>query len=103
FAVTGDDLSIKVAFFGENGRVAYDAKAKKIYKEIETARHDLAANGRHRQNGAESWHTYQLDFMIPFPQVDQVRLSVGFAHGAATGKNNAALLIDDLSLVRIPE
>lgn len=103
FAVTNDDLSIKVAFFGDNGRVSYDAKATKIYDQIETTRRDLAANGRRRQNGAESWHTYQLDFMLPFPQVDQLRLSVGFGHGAATAKNNAAFLIDDLSLIRIPE
>lgn len=103
FAVANDDLYLKVAFFGRNGTIAYDVKERKIYDQVRTARRDLGVNGNRRVNGAAAWRTYQLDFMLPFPQVDQVRLSVGFAHGAAGNGAQAAFLVDDLCLVRIPE
>jgi hypothetical protein len=107
FAVGDDDLYAKVAFFGPGG-VSYDAKVKPIYDQVESARRDLGVNGVRRQNGAEAWHTYQMDFVLPFPQVDAVRLSVGFGHGAGkaadAGKaSDAAFLVDDWSLARLPE
>ncbi len=103
FAVTGNDLYIKVAFFGKNRTVSYDAKEKKVYEQIVTARRDLSVNGNRRMNGAATWHTYQLDFMLPFPQVDEVKLSVGFGHGAAKAATDSAFMIDDLQLLRIAE
>ena len=103
FAVDHDDLYLKVSFFGENGKTAYDHKARKIYDQIETARRDLAVNGNRGQRGAEVWQTYQLDFCLPFPQVDAVTLAVGFSGGKATNSRDAAFLIDEISLVAIPD
>jgi hypothetical protein len=102
FAVKNDELFLKVAFFGDHGKVSYDAKAKKIYPIIEQARKDLAANGVRGQRGAEVWQTYTLDFCLPFPQVDQVQLIVGFEQGAG-GRNDSEFFVDDFSLIRIPE
>lgn len=103
FAVGENDLYMKIAYFGDHGRVSYDAKEKRIYDQIETARRDLTVNGVRHAHGAEVWRTYQLDFMLPFPQVDELRLSVGFGHGAASSATNSEFFVDDLSLTRIPE
>jgi hypothetical protein len=103
FAVTNDDLYMKVMFFGKQGTVAYDGKVKKIYDQIEKARRDLTVNGVRHQHGAEVWRTYQVDFCLPFPQVDELHLSVGFDHGHAARKTDAAFFVDDISLVRIPD
>lgn len=102
FAVTNDDLYIRIAYFGENG-VSYDAKTKHIYDQIETARKDLNANGTPRQGGAEVWQTYQMDFMLPFPQVDQIEITVGFGQGSSRSSRDSAFFVDDLRLVRIPD
>ncbi|HEV7299887.1 MAG TPA: YHYH protein [Tepidisphaeraceae bacterium] len=103
FAVRNDDLYMKVAFFGDGGKVSYDAKTRKIYDLIEHARKAVTVNGPHGEAGAEVWQTYTLEFPLPFPQVDQLRLSVGFDHGASRRRRDTAFLVDDLSLVRIPE
>ncbi len=107
FAVTGnDDLAMKVEFYGASagqaGAVSYDGKAKPIYEQITDARRDLTVNGVRHQHGAEVWQTYTLVFMLPFPQVDRVKLAVGFDHGSGRG-NESAFEIDDMSLVRISD
>ncbi len=103
FAIAKGDLHMAVAFFGVGGKVSYDAKAKPIYDQVEQARRDLTVNGVRNLHGAEVWRTYQLDFMLPFAQVDRVVLSVGFTGGAATGSQQAEFFVDDVSLVRIPD
>ncbi len=104
FAVAnGGDLHMAVAFFGKGGQVEYDGKAKPIYDQVEQARRDLTVNGVRHARGAEVWRTYQLDFMLPFPQVDTVKLSVGFTGGAAAAAQQAEFYVDDVSLVRISD
>ena len=103
FTVGDDDLYIKVSFFGQGGKVSYDSKVKKIYDQVETARRDLAVNGIRKQRGAEVWQTYQLDFMLPFPQTDTLKLAVGFGNGRGERSNDSAFWVDDLKLVRIAE
>jgi hypothetical protein len=101
FAVTNDDLYMKVEFFGNNGKTSYDAKAKPLYSLIQQARKDLAVNGDFKKGGAAAWRNYVVDFYLPFPQVDQLRLSVGFGHGAAKGTVASEFCITRFSLVRI--
>ena len=103
FAVGQGDLWLKVEFFGGPDRVAYDGKEKKLYDQVLAARRDFSVNGVGRQHGAEVWRDYLVDFCLPFPQVDRLRLSVGFGHGAATNTVGSRFLVDDLSLIRIPE
>ena len=97
-----DDLAIEVDFLGNGGKTSYDGKEKKLYEQVETARRDLGANGVHKKDGAEVWQTYQLDFMLPFPQVDQTKIRIGFKNGAAKESRGTSFLVDDLSLVAIP-
>ncbi|HEX4056456.1 MAG TPA: YHYH protein [Tepidisphaeraceae bacterium] len=101
FAVDDNDLSMRVEFFGDGGRTSYDAKGKSIYPIIQQARRDLTVNGDHHIGGAAVWRTYQLDFWLPFPQVDTVRLSVAFDHGAAPRPIASEFFVDDFSLVRL--
>lgn len=102
FAVGQDDLYLKVSFFGDNGKTEYDGKERKVYEQIESDRKTLAVNGKHKRNGAEVWRTYQLDFCLPFPQVDTLELAVGFGHGNGKGRDSA-FLVDDFSLFAIPD
>jgi YHYH protein len=106
FAVaTSEDLYMKVEFFGNGGKVAYDAKAKPLYSQVERARKDMTVNGDFHVGGAAVWQTYELDFSIPFPQVDSVRLSVGFRHGEGGegGSRNDAFYVTNFSLVRLAD
>jgi hypothetical protein len=97
FTVGDDDLFVKFEFFG--GNKSYDAITKKIYPQIEQARRDLSVNGDRRVGGAATWRNYQTDFRLPFAQIDQLRVSVGFGHGTGRGE----FFVDDFSLVRIAE
>jgi hypothetical protein len=103
FAVSNDNLYMKVEFFGADGITAYDGKDRKLYSQIQQARKDLSVNGVRHRNGAEAWQTYSLDFCLPFPQVHSLKMSVGFNDGAATVKNRSAFFVNDFSLIHIPD
>ncbi len=102
FAVFDDDLAMRVEFFGDGGRTAFDGKNKPIYPQIEQDRRDFTVNGDNHVGGAAVWRTYQLDFWLPFPQVDTVRLSVEFGHGAAR-RADSEFFISDFSLTRLED
>ncbi len=96
FVVAGDDLHLKVDFFADRGGRPLDAVTRKLYALIEQERRDLGVNGVGRKGGAATWKTYALEFRLPFPDIDQVRLSVGFRGGKGTGK--ASFFVDEFSL-----
>ena len=102
FAVTGDELFMRVDFYAQHGANSLDGVTKKLTSLIERDRHDIGANGVFRQNGAAVWKSYALEFKLPFSQIDQLRLSVGFKGGAGTATNQAAFLVTEFSLVAIP-
>jgi hypothetical protein len=101
FAVEGDNLLMQAEFFANGGLVSFDGKAKPLYRLVQQDRKDLAVNGDGRTGGAAVWRTYALDFMLPSPLVDQVRLSVAFDHGVAKAATQAEFFVTDFSLVRI--
>ncbi len=101
FAVGGDHLHMKVDFFGDHGKRALDGVTRKIYPLVEQERRDLTVNGVRHKGGAATWKTYAFEFRLPFPDIDQVRLIVGFRDGKGTGKN-ASFFVDEVSLVAIP-
>jgi hypothetical protein len=103
FVVNSNDLYMKIEFFGQGGRVSYDAKEKKIYDQVQDLRRDLTVNGPRHQHGAEVWRNYLIDFCLPFPQVDRLKLTVGFGHGASAKSAEAEFFVDDMSLTRIPD
>ena len=102
FEVTDDDLKMKVSFFGDSGRTSYDAKAKYLYTIVQQARRDLTVNGVRHIGGAAVWRDYVMDFQLPFPQVDELQLSVEFAHGVQRSANGTEFFVTDFSLMPIP-
>lgn len=98
-----DDLYLKVEFFGDHGRTAMDGVAKHLGDLVALERKDLSVNGDRRARGAATWRAYQMDFRIPFPQVDEVRVSVGFTGGKAHSAADSDFLVTDWSLVRIAD
>jgi hypothetical protein len=105
FAVAKDGLWMKVEYLADGGEsggtVGMDGKVKRIDSIVERARQQLSVNGDERINGAVVWRTYQLDFYIPFPEVDQLRLTVGYDHGTAHETSRASFFVTDFSLTRI--
>lgn len=99
FAVDDDGLDMKVEFF--QGEAGFDGKVKRLYSIIQQQRKDLSVNGDNRVGGSATWHTYQLDVMLPSPLIDRVRLSVEFDHGKATTAEYSQFLITDISFMRI--
>jgi hypothetical protein len=100
FAVTGDALAMKIEFYSKNGTDFLDGVTRLIYREIETDRQNLTVNGDHGKNGAAVWRSYELEELMPFPEVDTVRISVVYKNGAAILLANSSFLIDDFSLVQ---
>ncbi len=102
FHLSGDDLHLKVAFFARGGASSYDAVSRKIYGRIEQERRDLAVNGVGKRAGAATWKTYELEFKVPFAEIDELKVSAGFRGGAGKASGAEAFRVDDLSLTTIP-
>jgi hypothetical protein len=102
FSVTGDTLRMKIEFFSKQGTDYLDCASRDIYSDIERDRQDLAVNGDFHAHGAAVWRSYDLEELIPFKEVDAVRISVCYANAMSTTSSNSAFLIDDFSLVQHP-
>jgi hypothetical protein len=102
FVVRGETLKMKIEFYSKNGANYLDCATRAIDGEIEADRKNLTVNGDYHQGGAAVWRSYELEELIPFPEVDAVKVSVSYANGAATSPLHAAFLIDDFSLVQRP-
>jgi len=100
FAVTDNALAMKIEFYSKNGTDHLDGITRLIYREIENDRKDLTVNGDHHRGGAEVWRSYELEELIPFPEVDTITISVVYANGAATSPQHSAFMIGDFSLVQ---
>ena len=101
FDVAGDNLHMKVDFFGDKGKRPLDGVTRKIYPQVTQERQDLAANGAGKKGGAATWKTYAFEFRLPFADIDQVRVSVGFRGGEGKG-TGASFYVDELALIAIP-
>jgi hypothetical protein len=100
FSVTDNSLKMKIEFFSKNGTDYMDCASRPIYGDIEVDRKNLAINGDLHAHGAAVWRSYDLEELIPFPEVDAVRISVVYDSATATTTQHAAFLIDDFSLVQ---
>jgi YHYH protein len=101
FTVEGDGLFMKVDFFGKNG--ALDGVTRQLYPQIEKDRLELAVNGKFGRGGGAVWKTYQHDFMLPFAEIDRLRLSVAFRNGAAKTEQEANFYLSEFSLTPLPD
>ena len=100
YSVPDDSLKMKIEFFSKNGADYMDCASRTIYGDIAADRKNLAVNGDYKTHGAAVWRTYDLEELIPFKEVDAVRISVSCAKSSATTAMHAAFLIDDFSLVQ---
>jgi hypothetical protein len=101
FAVANDDLYMRVDFYSRGGAENLEGVTRKIYSLIERDRSEQAMNGPGRD--AAVWKTYALDFELPVPVVDRLRLSVGFSSGSASTAKDSDFYATDFSLIAIPE
>jgi hypothetical protein len=100
FSVPDNSLEMKIEFYSKNGTDYLDCASRPIYGEIELDRKNLTANGDDQVGGAAVWRSYELEELLPFPEVDAVRITVSYDNGVATRPQHAAFLIDDFSLVQ---
>jgi hypothetical protein len=91
---------MKIEFFSKNGSESLDGVTRLIYREIETDRQNLTINGDYHRGGAAVWRSYDFEELLPFPQVDTVRISVAYVNGASTSSDHSSFFIDDFSLVQ---
>ena len=88
FRVQHDALFLKVEFFRDGGTNSLDHVQQSIYGQIAQERDDLRDQATNANLGLASWRSYDLDFRTPFPEVDTLRLSVTFDHGAGQGEES---------------
>jgi hypothetical protein len=100
FSVPDDSLKMKIEFFSKGGTNYLDCASRPIYGEIEMDRKNLTVNGDFQQGGAAVWRSYEVEELLPFPEVDAVRISVVYDRGVATGMDHTSFFIDDFSLVQ---
>jgi hypothetical protein len=101
FAVREGGFWAKAEYFADQGKTEIDGKIKRLDGIVDLARQKLSANGDQHVGGAVVWQTYQFDFYLPFPEVDTVRLSVGFDHPTPRATTYASFLLTDWNLKRL--
>lgn len=98
FQVPEKGLWMRMEFFAGNS--SRDAATRLLTREIEADRKDLGANGNGRQHGAEVWRTYEFEELLPFGDVDSVRLTVGYEGGTGKEVKGSYFFIDDFELTQ---
>jgi hypothetical protein len=86
FAVGEDDLFLQVEFFRGSAGNALDHVKRWIYPQVVADRAALRDPGTNRNLGRATWRAFDLEFRTPFPEVDQLRLVIGFGHGQGKAK-----------------
>ncbi len=81
FSVDKDDLYLQVEYFKDNGKNPLDHVKKSIYGQVELDRRNLTDALTNRNLGKATWRNYSINVRAPFPEVDTVRVSVGFGNG----------------------
>lgn len=100
FVVPEDALAMRIDFYSKNGTVYMDGVRRLIYREIENDRDGLTINGDFGRSGAAVWRSYSLEELVPFAEVDTVKVTVLYSNGQATNSFHSSFFIDDFSLVQ---
>lgn len=93
---------LTVSFFKDNGTNSLDSISKSMSELIDRDRSNLKDPGTNRNLGLASWRWHGLEFRTPFPEVDTVRITVGYEGGEGAGPDSD-IWISDLDLSSIPE
>lgn len=100
FKVDKDALYMQMEFFAKVGKESMDSARRLIYREIQQDRSKLEVNGNNGKEGSAAWRTYEFEELLPFPEVDSVRISVAFEHGLAKQGERDTFFVDDFSLTQ---
>jgi hypothetical protein len=92
-------LMMRAEFLGE-GEKTYDSKNRDLYVVVQQARHDLNVNGDNHNDGAATWRTFSLEFIVPFKDVTRLKLSVAFDKAVSNG-SASDFYVDDFDLTPI--
>jgi hypothetical protein len=100
FSSSSKNLFLKVEFFKDAGKNALDSISQNLYGTIEQIRRDVPT-GDTGPLAAVIWRTHGMEFRTPFPEIDTLRLTVGFHDGDGQGAR-CEFMIDEIDLEAIP-
>lgn len=100
FKLDGEMLYMKIDFMSKGATNRVDTGERQIYREVERDRRDFGVNGSDHRNGAAVWRTYAFEELLPFPDIDGVRVEVGFKGGSAASAKKSAFFVDDFSVIQ---
>ncbi|MGE0606393.1 MAG: YHYH protein [Pirellulales bacterium] len=101
FSSASKQLFLKAEFFAADGQNPLDSVSRNIYGTIEELRRQ-SPSGETGPLASVIWRTHGMEFRTPFPEVDTLRLSVGFGDGDGAGEYTE-FLIDEFDLQGIPD
>jgi hypothetical protein len=101
FVVEGNDLYLDVEFLRDGGTNTLDHVKQELFPLVEQDRMALADPGTNKSLGRAAWRSYDMVFRTPFPEVDTMKLKVGFGHGKADGPRYE-FWVSELDLRPIP-
>jgi hypothetical protein len=103
FLVGNDGLFLKVEYFSKNGTTPLDGIVQSIYPQVLAARKNLDVNGNLNKLGSVVWTRYAVDFQLPFPEIDTLKVTVGFKQGQGNGQQYAGFFATDFCLKSIAD
>lgn len=101
FSSAKKQLFLKAEFFADDGRNALDSISQNLYGSLEQMRSDVPS-GATGATATAIWRTYAMEFRTPFPEVDTLRLTVGFRDGDGPSERGE-FLVDEFKLKSIPD
>ncbi|MGC3966406.1 MAG: YHYH protein [Pirellulales bacterium] len=100
FSSAKQQLYLKAEFFADAGRNSLDSISQNLYGSLEQMRRDIPS-GATGATATAVWRTYAMEFRTPFPEVDTLKLTVGFQDGDGPAERSE-FLVDEVSLESIP-
>ncbi|MEI7921140.1 MAG: YHYH protein [Planctomycetota bacterium] len=102
FKVNKGNVYLRLDYFKDGGTNALDFVKKSIDSQVENYRKDLIDDGANESVGNVSWHNYSIQVRLPMPEIDSIRVSIGFGDGAGdAGKSE--LWVRRLEIRPIPD
>lgn len=101
FSSAKKQLYLKAEFFADDGKNALDSISQNLYGSLEQMRRDVPS-GASGDLATAIWRDYAMEFRTPFPEIDTLRLTVGFRDGDGPAQR-AEFMVDEVDLERIPE
>ncbi len=100
FSVSNDKLALKIDFYSKQGTAYIDSAERLIYREVQKDRKDFSVNGNNGKAGAAVWRTYLFEELLPFKEVDSLKLTLSFHGGNGQSKDYSQFCATDFSLIQ---